>query len=161
MLGSSIKQAIKEAFIWLFGIILIVCLIVYWNEIKYGLSGAIQLAEDQYKTHVTSSEPRSNSSRTGFERRFIARANHTGHFNLEGNINGYTVAFLADTGATYVALSYKDADRLGLSPHTLNFSGRSKTANGIARVAPVVLDRLSVGDITVKNVQALVSEPGK
>ncbi|MEM7620332.1 MAG: TIGR02281 family clan AA aspartic protease, partial [Pseudomonadota bacterium] len=46
-------------------------------------------------------------------------------------------------------------------PHTLNFSGRSKTANGIARVAPVVLDRLSVGDITVKNVQALVSEPGK
>ena len=32
---------------------------------------------------------------------------------------------------------------------------------GVARVAPVVLDRVSIGDITVRNVPAAVSEPGR
>ena len=31
----------------------------------------------------------------------------------------------------------------------------------MARVAPVMLDRVSIGDITVRNVPAAVSEPGK
>ena len=35
-----------------------------------------------------------------------------------------------------------------------------RTANGVARVAPVTLDRVSIGDITVRNVPASVSERG-
>ena len=34
------------------------------------------------------------------------------------------------------------------------------TANGIAKVAPVVLSRVRVGSITVRNVQAAVAEEG-
>jgi aspartyl protease family protein len=35
------------------------------------------------------------------------------------------------------------------------------TANGVARVAPVTLDRITIGDITVRDVPAAVAEPGR
>ena len=42
-----------------------------------------------------------------------------------------------------------------------DYTQRVNTANGLARIAPVMLDRVSIGDITVRNVPAAVSEPGK
>ena len=41
-----------------------------------------------------------------------------------------------------------------------DFTQMVRTANGVARVAPVTLDRVSIGDITVRNVPASVSERG-
>ena len=67
---------------------------------------------------------------------------------------------MADTGATLVVLTYEDAARLGLSPHSLDFSGLAETANGVSRVAPVTLDRVRVEDITVRDVPAVVAERG-
>ncbi|MGH6736581.1 MAG: retropepsin-like aspartic protease family protein [Methyloceanibacter sp.] len=83
-----------------------------------------------------------------------------GHFIFEGAVDDRPVTFMADTGATMVALTYEDAKRAGLSPHSLDFSARVQTANGVARVAPVVLDRVRVGDITVRDVPAAVAEKG-
>jgi aspartyl protease family protein len=80
---------------------------------------------------------------------------------FDAAINDRPASFMADTGATLVVLTYEDAARLGLSPHSLDFSGYAETANGVSRVAPVMLDRVSIGDITVRNVPAAVSEPGK
>jgi aspartyl protease family protein len=41
-----------------------------------------------------------------------------------------------------------------------DYTQRVSTANGFARVAPVVLDRISIGAITVRNVPAAVTQPG-
>ena len=68
---------------------------------------------------------------------------------------------MTDTGATYVALSYETAVKLGISPASLKFSGRSTTANGVAKVASVVLDAVGVEGITIRNVQAVIAEPGR
>ncbi len=68
---------------------------------------------------------------------------------------------MADTGATYVALSYESAKSLGLLQAGVIFSGRSATANGVAKVALVTIDAIRIGDITVRNVQAVVAEPGR
>jgi clan AA aspartic protease (TIGR02281 family) len=65
---------------------------------------------------------------------------------------------MADTGATLVVLTYEDAERLGHSPRSLEFSGIAQTANGVARMAPVTLDRVRVEDITVRDVPAAVAE---
>ena len=46
----------------------------------------------------------------------------------------------------------------GLSPRSLDFSARAQTANGVARVAPITLDRVRVDDIIVRNVPAVVAE---
>jgi aspartyl protease family protein len=67
---------------------------------------------------------------------------------------------MVDTGATMVALTYEDASRAGMYIRDRDYTQRVSTANGAARVAPVILDRVSVGTITVRNVPAAVSEPG-
>jgi aspartyl protease family protein len=70
------------------------------------------------------------------------------------------VDVLVDSGASMVALTYDDAGRAGVYVRDSDFTQRVRTANGLARVAPVTLDRVSIGDVTVRNVPATVSEPG-
>jgi aspartyl protease family protein len=87
-------------------------------------------------------------------------ANTYGHFQANAEINGQQVEFMTDTGATYVALSYETAQKLGLTQN-LRFNGRSTTANGVAKVASIEIDQIRVGEITVKGVAAVVAEPGR
>lgn len=91
----------------------------------------------------------------------VLSANDYGHFHAVAQIKGQQVEFMTDTGATYVALSYETAQKLGLTPQSLRFSGRSTTANGVAHVASIMLDTVRIGDITVKDVQAVIAEPGR
>lgn len=97
---------------------------------------------------------------TGFNREVRLRADANGHFVFKAAVNERLANFVADTGATYVVLTYDDAQRLGFSPHSLDFSAPVQTANGVTRVAPVTLDRVRVEDITVRNVPAAVAEKG-
>ena len=68
---------------------------------------------------------------------------------------------MVDTGATIVVLSYEDAERAGIFLNPSDFTQAVTTANGVARIAPVTLDRVTIGDITVRNVPAAVAEPGR
>ncbi len=91
----------------------------------------------------------------------VLTANDFGHFHATAEINGQKVDFMLDTGATFVALSYESAQALGLAPQNMRFSGRSTTANGVARVASIVIDSIRIEGIVVKQVQAVVAEPGR
>ena len=84
-----------------------------------------------------------------------------GHFQTEADINGRSIDVMVDTGASLVALTYDDAERLGIYVNPGDFTHIAKTANGTARVAPVEISRISIGNITVRNVAAVVSERGK
>ena len=68
---------------------------------------------------------------------------------------------MVDTGATGVALSYEDAETAGIYVKDSDFTHQSSTANGIAQIALVNIDRISIGDITVRNVQGMVLDRGK
>jgi aspartyl protease family protein len=59
-----------------------------------------------------------------------------------------------------VALTAEDAEAAGIFVTDKDFTHRIQTANGTARVAPVTLDRVSIGDITVREVRGVVSEAG-
>lgn len=83
-----------------------------------------------------------------------------GHFEAQAEINGRDIDVMVDTGATLVALTYDDAERAGIYVRASDFTHRAQTANGIARVAPVTISRIRIGDITVRNVPAVVSERG-
>jgi aspartyl protease family protein len=91
----------------------------------------------------------------------LLQANAHGHFDVTATINGKPVDFMTDTGATYVALNYETAMLLGLNPQNLKFSGRSNTANGVARVAPLTIGVIKIRDIEIRNVAAVVAEPGR
>ena len=84
-------------------------------------------------------------------------ADARGHFVTTGTINGGTVQFLVDTGATMVSMGRGDARRIGLS-YMRGERASSRTANGVAVVYRVKLDAVRVGEITVNNVDALVHD---
>ena len=90
----------------------------------------------------------------------ILPASDYGHFRADAEINGRDIDVMVDTGASLVALTYEDAERVGFFVRPSDFTHSARTANGIARVAPVTIPRISIGDITVRDVQAVVSERG-
>jgi aspartyl protease family protein len=135
----------------------IVAFIYFFDELRavFRPDGLPTLAE------VVRDRPVDNEEKgAGFNREVRLRADANGHFVFKAAVNERLASFVADTGATYVVLTYDDARRLGLSPHTLDFSAPVQTANGITHVAPVTLDRVRVEDITVRNVPAAVAEKG-
>ncbi len=87
-------------------------------------------------------------------------AGHGGRFFVEAMIDGSHVQLVADTGATLMALTAEDAQRIGINFGDLDFLYRHRTANGVARATHVVLDEIAVGPVKVGNVRASVSEPG-
>ncbi|WP_409560058.1 TIGR02281 family clan AA aspartic protease [Hyphomicrobium sp. MC8b] len=87
-------------------------------------------------------------------------AGQYGHFLTEAEINGREIDVMVDTGASLVALTYDDAARAGIFVKPSDFTHTAQTANGIARVAPVTISRIEIGDITVRNVKGVVSERG-
>ena len=83
-----------------------------------------------------------------------------GHYWAEAQVNGKRVRFLVDTGATAVALTAEDAQRLGFAPKDLNYAMQVSTASGVARAAEVKLASVSVAGARVDDVDALVIEKG-
>jgi aspartyl protease family protein len=83
-----------------------------------------------------------------------------GHFWAEAAVNGEEVRFLVDTGASAVALTPEDAQRLGFDPKTLNYSYTVTTASGQARAAEIKLNTVAVAGAEVDNVDAYVIEGG-
>ena len=92
-------------------------------------------------------------------RRATLTADARGHFYAEGAINGVPVRFLVDTGASAVALSGREAARLGLD-YRKGASAVAMTAAGPVRAWRVVLDRVRVGEIELHQVDAAVIEQG-
>jgi aspartyl protease family protein len=88
------------------------------------------------------------------------KADRQGHFFAEATINGERVRALVDTGATFVALSEADASRLGLKVRREDFTYRMSTANGVVAAAPVHLAEVQVGEVTLRDVQAVIHREG-
>ena len=88
------------------------------------------------------------------------RRHPSGHFVARGTVNGAPVSMMVDTGATTVVLRPADAERAGLDLDALTYSAPVSTANGMTFAAPVRLRYMAVGDIVVKDVEALVAKPG-
>ncbi len=89
----------------------------------------------------------------------VLAADPQGHFLAEGSINGGSVRFILDTGATSVVLPASDAGRLGLD-YRKGRPGLVQTANGSVPAWRVKLDSVRLGGIELHNVDAVVLEQG-
>ena len=81
-----------------------------------------------------------------------------GFFTTKGMINGTSVEFLVDTGASAIAINSLMARRLGIQYKLDGTTTRVETASGTVPAYSIKLKRVKVGDITLKNVAALVIE---
>ena len=80
-----------------------------------------------------------------------------GHYRITLGLNGTPIDFVIDTGATDIVLSQRDARRIGIDPDGLAWLGRATTANGTVPLAQVVLDTVTLGEMTDTNVRASVN----
>jgi aspartyl protease family protein len=151
-MSSATKHVLHEALLW--GAVALggFAIIYFFDDLK----GAFAPDGDVPSLTAQTESDRQNS----FAAEVRLKADPRGHFVFDADVNGRKAIFMADTGATLVVLTFEDAARVGLSPHALDFSGLAQTANGIARVAPVTLDRVRVEDITIRDVPAVVAEKG-
>lgn len=87
----------------------------------------------------------------------VLASDRNGHFVSSGSINGASVRFLVDTGATMVSMSVDEARRAGVN-YLAGERGYSQTANGVASVYKVKLGQVTLGDITLRDVDGVVHE---
>jgi aspartyl protease family protein len=82
-------------------------------------------------------------------------ADARGHFFANGAVNGRTVRFVVDTGASLTTLSRADAQRIGLH-YRDGTPTKVMTVNGLVNGWRVSLGTVRVGDTTLRNVDAIV-----
>lgn len=134
-----------------------------------GLVIAIAVIAPEFLTRLAESNPPAASVLTE-ERSTAARADHGGTVRLRADRNGHyftkieannrMIDALVDTGATAVALRYEDARALGVVVPGDDFDVPLRTANGEGRARRVKLRSVTIGTITVRDVDALVLEQG-
>lgn len=83
-----------------------------------------------------------------------------GHFFAQGDVDGATVDFMVDTGASVIALTAEDAQKLGQTwyPNELQMVGRGVNGDVIGK--PIMLGRVRIGDLEVTNVAAIIVPEG-
>lgn len=88
--------------------------------------------------------------------RIVLHADSRGHFYSQVRIQGQLLDAVIDTGATTIAMSQQDAERIGLS-YREGRPVRMQTANGIAQGWRVKLDTVRLGDVQLYGLDAVVS----
>ncbi|MEY9199185.1 TIGR02281 family clan AA aspartic protease [Sinorhizobium sp. CCBAU 05631] len=86
----------------------------------------------------------------------VLEADRSGHFVGTFRINGRPEQGLVDTGASTIAINASLARRFGITVGSLSFDARAQTANGVVEAASVSLDRVEIGGISLRNVEAMV-----
>ena len=157
-LSSGTRSLLGELASWSAAAAILVAGVVHYETLRTTLGTALGIEAPPAATETTAADTSDMPTRAGTEE-FRARAD--GHYYAEAEINGRPIAVMVDTGASMVALTYEDAERAGLRLRPSDFTARVSTANGTAAVAPVMLDRVTIGRITVRNVEAAVCERGR
>jgi aspartyl protease family protein len=98
--------------------------------------------------------PQSGASASG--RTVTLQSDRRGHFQVDARVDGRAVDFMVDTGASVIALRQSSAAKLGIHPSARDYTASASTANGVVKAAPVMLNRVEVNGITVRDVRAFV-----
>ena len=88
------------------------------------------------------------------EKRVALERNRFGHYVTSGKINGKSVEFLLDTGATVVSVPERIALELGLERGPARVA---RTANGRIVTYATMLDSVEIGDIRLTGVGASIN----
>lgn len=120
-----------------------------WGMIFVGTIAAIGLWNDVSRDVL----PRQSVAGT----EIVLPRGNDGHYHMTVDINGTSIDFLVDTGASQVVLTQDDAEKIGFDPAELRYLGIANTANGQVRTAAVTLDQVTVGPYSDRNLRATVN----
>ena len=89
------------------------------------------------------------------------RRGSNGDFAVQAKINGIAAPMVVDTGATSVVLTYETAKAVGVPLELLEYNVEVQTAGGQTKAARLWLDRMAIGKLVERSVQALVVPRGQ
>ena len=122
-------------------------------------TGIVKFGPEPFVDRTAKPEPAARPAEIGpAVNTLVYPANESGHVVLDGAVNGAPVRLLVDTGASLVTLTQADARTAGIDPGELVFNHRASTANGPARMAPVTLREVRIGQLSIYDVPAAVLE---
>lgn len=119
---------------WIIGLLLLATAFGLWEEVKLN----------------PNRNPEAHTNAQG-ERSVKLKRNRYGHYVTSGTINGRSVTFMVDTGATTVSIPANVANEIGLKRGATN---SAITANGTIDVYSTQLDTLTIGNIVLRDVVA-------
>ena len=133
-------QMVQQAAIWAFIFIGTVLVIGNWDAIRDAALPGQRIAVMEGATSIEVPQSRD------------------GHYYMRLEVNDVPVEFVVDTGATDLVLTREDAARAGIDIEGLRYLGQALTANGSVGTAQVRLDEVSLGEVTDRNVPAIITE---
>ncbi|OCP10224.1 MULTISPECIES: TIGR02281 family clan AA aspartic protease [unclassified Ensifer] len=159
LLGAGILQSrrrfgegLRQVAIWLLIVLALISAYVYRFELQGFGNRLLAGLVPGRATVITDSEGR---------KEVVLQKMLNGHFETTATVDGQEISMLVDTGASSIALTYEDAEKVGLDPANLDYILTVMTANGRAQAAPVMLQEISIGPITRRNIGATVAAKGK
>ncbi len=146
-------QAVKHLAGW--GLLLLVLVGVYTYRLELAVVADRMMGElspQGTQVNVTGTTGAINAVRI--------KRGWSGHFVVTANIQERPVEMIVDTGASTVVLRHQDARQLGIDTRNLRYNVPVQTANGSSYAARVYLEEISVGQVAVHGVEALIAKPG-
>ncbi len=107
-----------------------------------------------------STAPAQASARPAGRPTLTVAADYRGHYVVHPSVDNFRIKMLVDTGASVVALTAADARALGIQLSPSDYKMTLNTANGAVKGARVNLREVRLGDILVRNVEAVVLPAG-
>jgi aspartyl protease family protein len=160
-LSTGTHRLIIELGSWAAASVVGVVALMHFDDIRHFARNTLGPSSSAVVQRVPEGRPATETGRRPvFGPTVELKRGDNGHFQADIEVNGRRLAALLDTGATGVALPYEAAESAGIYLTDLDFRYEAQTANGTARIAVVRLDRISIGDIVVHDVEATVAEPG-
>ena len=83
-----------------------------------------------------------------------------GHFYADAEVNGQTIHFLVDTGASVIALSRDDARRAGIATSIAMPEVVGEGASGDVHGEVATIDRISLGPASDRDIPAIILDDG-
>jgi len=80
-----------------------------------------------------------------------------GHYWLRAQVNGQSVNFMVDTGATLTAVSSDVAQRIGLEPRSAGIPVQLNTANGTVTARLTTVEEIRFGNIAARGLDAVIA----
>ena len=149
--GIPLGDTIKQLAIWIVIILGLMAVYVFRYD--------VQDIAARFSGGVLPGSPISRTGDKGKAEVTLIRSDN-GHFEAGAGVNGKSVRFLVDTGATSIVLTARDAQIAGIDVDKLAYTLRTQTANGTGRAALVKIRSLYLGGIERKNLTVTVAERG-
>jgi aspartyl protease family protein len=111
-----------------------------------------------WPTGPSSAPTAPDAATAGHPKETLLRRRDNGHFYVDAEVNGELVNFVVDTGASGVALTVRDARRLGIAFSPGEFTVIGSGASGPVRGKAVTLDKVSLDGKEVRAVGGVIAE---